>query len=105
MKARTLNQPYDEAKLAADITSGVADVAKKQVEIGIDIPNDGEYSHHSFMTYFQERISGLESRQADPNELMPGLPWEREEFADFFKQHDTFNRYVWMLPEVSTKEL
>lgn len=43
MRAETLGQPYDPEKLASDIRTGVAEVVQKQVEVGIDIPNDGEY--------------------------------------------------------------
>ena len=32
MKARTIDQPYDQDKLARDIRQGVADVVRKQVE-------------------------------------------------------------------------
>ena len=34
---------YDEARFAACLHDCVADVVRKQVEIGLDIVNDGEY--------------------------------------------------------------
>ena len=44
MKARTLNKPYNDDQLAADIQRGITDVVRQQVEAGIDIVNDGEYA-------------------------------------------------------------
>lgn len=35
--------PYDDAKYEADLTAAVATVVRKQADIGIDIPDDGEF--------------------------------------------------------------
>src|SRR5918996_2570586 len=80
MKAKTIGQPYDEAALAADIRAGVNEVVRKQVEAGIDIPNDGEYPRRGFLGYVNERLGGLEPRPPDPEErvLVPGE--ERDRF-------------------------
>src|SRR4051812_21915821 len=71
MKARTLAQPYDQAKFAADIERGIEQVVRKQIEIGIDIPNDGEYRRRGYTTYIHERLGGLERRTLDSNERNP----------------------------------
>jgi 5-methyltetrahydropteroyltriglutamate--homocysteine methyltransferase len=105
MRARTLEQPYDQAKLVTDIRAGIDAVVQLQVDAGIDIPNDGEYGRYSFMTYFQERVSGLAPRPAEESELAGALPWERTEFPEFFAQHDTLTRYSWMLPGISMAEM
>jgi 5-methyltetrahydropteroyltriglutamate--homocysteine methyltransferase len=47
-KARTLGQPYDQAALQTAVHDGIHQIVRKQVEIGIDVPNDGEYSRTSF---------------------------------------------------------
>jgi 5-methyltetrahydropteroyltriglutamate--homocysteine methyltransferase len=44
MRARTIHASYDEARLAADIQRGIAEVVRKQAEVGIDVVNDGEYA-------------------------------------------------------------
>ena len=74
MKARTVGRPYDESRLAEDIRAGVLDVVRRQVEAGVDIPNDGEYSRRGFMGYVNERLGGLAPRPPDPEEmvLVPG---------------------------------
>jgi 5-methyltetrahydropteroyltriglutamate--homocysteine methyltransferase len=105
MKARTLNQPYDRAALDAAIRDGIREVVRKQVEIGIDIPNDGEYARRGFTTYVHERLGGLEPRFLAPGEKNPldqhGHQLERVAFPGFYEQYDKAYRFMWMLPEVN----
>src|SRR6266568_505203 len=68
MKARSLDQPYDQAQLANDIRKGIGEVVRKQVEIGIDVPSDGEFARSGFKAYMNERLSGLEPRGLEPGE-------------------------------------
>ena len=109
MKARTLNQPYDQDTLAAAIRSGVHDVVRQQVELGIDIPNDGEYARRSFTAYIHERLGGLEPRALEPGERNPldqvGHQLERVAFRDFYEQHDKLYRTMWMLPGISMEDM
>jgi 5-methyltetrahydropteroyltriglutamate--homocysteine methyltransferase len=61
------------------IAKAVTDVVRRQVEIGIDIVSDGEYSKASYVTYVKERLSGFDGAPRNP------LPrrTEREEFPDY----------------------
>src|ERR1700737_4109517 len=59
MYAREEGIPVDGAALAARIRSAVADVVRKQVELGIDIVNDGEMSKPSYATYVKDRLAGF----------------------------------------------
>src|SRR5438045_9700414 len=63
MKARLIGKPYDQAKLDADIRSGILDVVRKQVEVGIDIPNDGEFGRRGFIAYVHQRLGRMGPRQ------------------------------------------
>ena len=107
MKARVLNRPYDQAKFLDDVRSGVADVVRRQAEVGIDIPSDGEYGRPGFEAYISERLGGLEPREPRPDED----PWdalitpERAQFADFYKRIYGVYRYLWMYPEVDISEV
>jgi 5-methyltetrahydropteroyltriglutamate--homocysteine methyltransferase len=105
MKARTIGQPYDQVTLAEDIRKGVAEVVRKQVEAGIDIPNDGEYPRRGFLGYVNERLGGLEARQPEPEEmvLVPGR--ERDKFAEFSELYDRHFRFLWMYPDISMEEV
>jgi 5-methyltetrahydropteroyltriglutamate--homocysteine methyltransferase len=109
MKARTLGQPHDEAQLAEDIRSGIAEVVRKQVEAGLDIVNDGEYARRGFTTYIHERLGGLEPLVLKPGEKNPldqiGHELERDEFPGFYAQHDKVYRFMWMLPGVDMSEM
>jgi 5-methyltetrahydropteroyltriglutamate--homocysteine methyltransferase len=51
---------YDRNDLAARVRASVADVVRRQIELGIDIVDDGEHSKSSFATYARTRIGGLE---------------------------------------------
>ena len=105
MKAHTVGRPYDETALAADVRAGVQDVVRRQVEAGVDIPNDGEYSRRGFMGYVNERLGGLEPRAPEPAEmvLVPGR--ERDRFAEFSELYDRYFRVIYMYPEISMDEV
>jgi len=78
--AAARNGAYD-----ALLRQSVADVVRRQVEIGIDIPSDGEFSKSSWATYILDRISGFEIR---PDRMQP-LVWlgrDRDRFPEFFAQ-------------------
>ena len=58
--------PYDAAALEIEIDEAVANAVKRQVDLGIDIINDGEHGRASFATYANTRIGGLERLQRPP---------------------------------------
>src|SRR5271163_484493 len=65
--------PYDEAGFNACLHDSVAEVVRKQAEIGLDIINDGEYGKTiSWSRYVLERMSGFEHRLRDPAD--PSFP-------------------------------
>jgi 5-methyltetrahydropteroyltriglutamate--homocysteine methyltransferase len=89
MRANENSQVYDSNELAARVQSAVRDVVRRQVEIGIDIPSDGEYGKPSFTGYVNERLSGFERRPRDPNDS-PLLNWGRDRrlFREFYEMYD-----------------
>jgi 5-methyltetrahydropteroyltriglutamate--homocysteine methyltransferase len=58
--ARETGGAHDRAALARGIKDSVSDVVRRQLEIGIDIVNDGEHSKFNFITYGRMRLGGLE---------------------------------------------
>jgi 5-methyltetrahydropteroyltriglutamate--homocysteine methyltransferase len=60
MFAREEGVPVDAAALGVRIWSAVTEVVGKQVEAGIDIVNDGEFSKPSYATYVKDRLSGFD---------------------------------------------
>ncbi len=57
--ARGRGEKRDEAADAELLRKSVADVVRKQAEIGLDVVDDGEFSKASFVTYVRERLGGL----------------------------------------------
>ncbi len=80
--ARMSGQPIDAATLARETTEAVADVVRKQRELGIDIVSDGEQSKTSFQHYIADRLSGLESITPKPGERRTR---ENTAFPSFYK--------------------
>ena len=65
------------------LRDAVEEVVRRQVAVGLDIVNDGEFGKSSWSAYILDRISGFEIR---PDERIP-LRWlgrDRERFAEFF---------------------
>jgi 5-methyltetrahydropteroyltriglutamate--homocysteine methyltransferase len=52
-------EAYDAAAFDAAMTRAVADVVKRQADIGIDVVSDGETSKISYSTYVTDRLTGF----------------------------------------------
>ena len=57
--AREREEPREVARDEAVITDAVAEVVRRQVEVGIDIVSDGEMSKISYATYIARRLAGF----------------------------------------------
>jgi 5-methyltetrahydropteroyltriglutamate--homocysteine methyltransferase len=72
-------EPVDTAELQRVVEHATREVVRKQVETGIDIVSDGEFSKVSYVTYVKERLTGFNGPPRNP---MAGRP-ERDEFPDY----------------------
>ena len=83
--ARRGGEKIDDAQYAARLRKAVSDIVRKQVDIGLDIVDDGEMGKPSFITYINERLSGFEIDAADRNQS----PWagsrEVRQFPDYYR--------------------
>jgi 5-methyltetrahydropteroyltriglutamate--homocysteine methyltransferase len=84
LKAKYSGQAYDERQLNAVLTQAVADCVRKQVECGIEIVTDGEYSKPGFFTYIRERFDGFESR---PSQKLTIFQQEVSAFPEYYAQY------------------
>jgi 5-methyltetrahydropteroyltriglutamate--homocysteine methyltransferase len=84
LKAKYTGQPYDESKLNSVLAREVAECVRKQVECGIEIVTDGEYSKPGFFTYIRERFEGFESR---PNQKLVLFQQEVSTFPEYYAQY------------------
>jgi 5-methyltetrahydropteroyltriglutamate--homocysteine methyltransferase len=85
MRARARGDKRDAAADAARVRQGVADVVRKQAEIGLDIVDDGEFGKPSFVTYVRERLGGLNEVGGERTN-----PWggsrDAKAFPDFYRK-------------------
>jgi len=70
-------RPYDPAKLDAELSRAVKEVVQRQVDLGIDLVSDGEFSKPSYATYVSDRLTGF----GGTGKIM--TPADLKEFRDF----------------------
>ncbi|PYM92016.1 MAG: methionine synthase [Candidatus Rokuibacteriota bacterium] len=77
-------RPYDRDAYARRVKAAVSEIVGRQIELGVDVIDDGEMGKPSFVTYVTERLSGFEP-SANAAEL---LPWsgskEYVAFPEFY---------------------
>jgi 5-methyltetrahydropteroyltriglutamate--homocysteine methyltransferase len=66
-------ESYDRAEYDAVISGAVNEVVRRQVEVGIDIPSDGEASKASYSTYMMDRLNGFggDNQRRTPLDVAP----------------------------------
>ena len=77
--------PKDPAEYAALLRESVADIVRKQVAVGVDIVNDGEFGKESWANYIIKRVSGFEVRP-DQRREAEWLGSDRIRFRDFIAE-------------------
>src|SRR6202022_3231146 len=66
MYAKEEGVPVEGQALAARVRAAVAEIVKKQADVGIDIVNDGETSKPSYATYVKDRLGGFGGPRKPP---------------------------------------
>src|SRR2546425_5842196 len=88
LAARASGRPYDAAAFDARVRQAIADVVRRQAELGIDIINDGEQGKPGFVAYISERLAGFEAypvAQQGPTGPEVGSR-ELQSFPEFYAQ-------------------
>src|SRR5262245_65924118 len=83
VRAKEGGKPIDEKAHAVRLRAAVAEVVRKQVDLGIDIIDDGEYGKPSFVSYVKERLGGFEFEREAPRQY----PWTGSGQATFFADY------------------
>lgn len=100
LKSRDPGDAQGEAKLAKALDKAVADIVKKQIDVGIDIISDGEFGKSiSWSRYILERLNGVERKpELVSKEAMPKAVFgqERKEFAEFYAEYDKTQNFAGM---------
>jgi 5-methyltetrahydropteroyltriglutamate--homocysteine methyltransferase len=90
MRDKENHRPYDQVAFTARVRQAVLDVVRRQCEIGVDIPSDGEQSKSGFGSYQAERFAGFEPADPQPSRTRPAFASrEREAFADYYAEYFT----------------
>jgi 5-methyltetrahydropteroyltriglutamate--homocysteine methyltransferase len=75
---------FDEPAMAERLRVAVADIVRKQVELGVDVVDDGEQGKVGFIPYINERLAGFELDTTRPAQS----PWansrEAKSFPEFY---------------------
>ena len=69
LRAKDSGQAYDKRRFATCVQEAVADIVRKQAELGIDVFGDGEQSKSNFAKYTRTRLAGFEPTNQPP------VPW------------------------------
>src|SRR3974390_3146345 len=95
LRARQTGKPYDQVAYQSCLKTSVAEVVRKQAEVGVDVVSDGEFGKSiSWSQYVLERLSGFERRPIKPgaNPFTRGV--DRERFAEYYKSEEDLIRAI-----------
>src|SRR3954462_13729526 len=87
-------QPYDPVSYEACLKESIEEVVRQQVEAGIDIVSDGEFSKgRNWAFYVHDRISGIATRPATAEEMndpmsSAGGGHDHKAFPEFYAEYD-----------------
>jgi len=93
MRAEAMGESFDRDAFAGDLRKGVWEVVRKQGEVGIDVPSDGELGKSSWMGYVWERFTGLEPTSE------PQSDWfnlRNAQFRGFQHAYNKIETTAWM---------
>ena len=91
MPARLANaEVIDSGEIASHVVPAIAEMVKKQVEIGIDCINDGEFWTARSLAHYAAHFTGLEARPVNLDEppTTRHSTRERDEFREFYADMD-----------------
>ncbi|MBI3516518.1 MAG: cobalamin-independent methionine synthase II family protein, partial [Proteobacteria bacterium] len=89
LRAKQAGQPYDAAAHADCLRRAVAEIARRQAEVGLDVISDGEFGKSiSWSQYVLERLSGFEQRPIQPGADPFARGADRARFAEFYAELD-----------------
>ena len=89
----TAGPPPDEAareRRDRMIADAAAEAVSQQVEVGLDVINDGEMGKANWISYLYERVDGIEFRPIARERSTSNLPpsRDRQAFPGFYGEHD-----------------
>jgi 5-methyltetrahydropteroyltriglutamate--homocysteine methyltransferase len=100
LRAESLGQEFDATAFEATLGPSVAEVVRKQAEVGVDVPSDGEFGKIAWTQYVVERLGGIERRELPAGTRLYPISKDRQDFADFYAIYDPLSATMWLDPMV-----
>ena len=88
---------FDAPAAATQLRAAVADIVRKQAELGIDVIDDGEYGKPSFVSYINERLGGYEVDTVAGPRNQWASSREGLSFPEFYAQTHVASRHTHMV--------
>ena len=94
LKRIEAGEPYDKAGYEACLKELIDEIVRQQVEAGVDIVSDGEFSKgRNWAFYIHDRISGISTREATPEEMKDpmtsaGGGQDMKAFPEFYAEYN-----------------
>jgi 5-methyltetrahydropteroyltriglutamate--homocysteine methyltransferase len=98
--SRAAGRETDDDAFEQMVSDGVCQVVRKQAEVGIDIPSDGEFSKPNFFGYATERLDGLTTQTKAEAPTAMNYPILVQEYPGFMAQYNGMYRTMWMPPSL-----
>jgi 5-methyltetrahydropteroyltriglutamate--homocysteine methyltransferase len=84
LHAKDTGRDHDREALARQVSESIVEVVKRQVELGIDVINDGEHSKSSFAAYGRMRLGGIS--ETDESASHRGQTRDALAFPEVYKE-------------------
>ena len=103
LAAKEAGEPFDQAAYARCLKDCVADVVRRQAEIGLDVISDGEFGKAiSWAQYALFRLGGFERRPFKPGAVNPFTRGaDRARFAEFYADLDSRDKVETVMDSVA----
>jgi 5-methyltetrahydropteroyltriglutamate--homocysteine methyltransferase len=88
---------FDSSATAAQLRGAVAEIVRRQADLGIDVIDDGEYGKPSFVSYINERLGGYEVDGAARPRNQWSTSREGLSFPEFYAQTHAASRHTHMV--------
>ena len=96
MREKENDRPYDEGAFTERVRLAVAECVERQVQVGLDVINDGEQGKSGFATYQASRLGGFDSVPVEAGQAFAG--WrEVAEFPEYYERYMRTNMLGAML--------
>ena len=102
LSAKEAGKPFDQAAYVRCLKDAVAEVVRRQADIGIDVISDGEFGKAiSWSQYALFRLRGFERRpfKASSNPFTRGV--DRTRFAEFYAELDSRDKVETVMDSVA----